>query len=51
MKKKFKTYFQQDVLNLESVKVSAGKRGLQVELNPQDLIQITEGKVIDAIKK
>ena len=51
MKKKFKTYFQQDVLNLESVKVSAGKRGLQVELNPQDLIQITEGKVIYAIKK
>lgn len=51
MKKKYKTYFQEDVLNLALVKVSAGKRGLQVELNPVDLINITEGKTIDAIKK
>ena len=51
MKKKFKTYFQQDILELDLVKVSAGKRGLQVELNPVDLINITDGKTVDAIRK
>ena len=29
MKKKFRTYFQQDIINIEKVAVSAGKRGLQ----------------------
>ncbi len=50
MKKKFKTYFQQEISNLDYVAVSAGKRGLQVRLNPEDLISVTEGTVIDAIR-
>ena len=50
MKKKFKTYFQQDILNLDYVAVSAGKRGMQVRLDPKDLIRVTDGIVIDAIR-
>ncbi len=50
MKKKFKTYFQKEILELENVYVSAGKRGMQVLLNPEDLIKITDGIVVDAVK-
>lgn len=50
MKKKYKTYYQQDIIHLDKVKVSAGKRGMQVILNPNDLIQITEGQLVDIIR-
>ena len=50
MKKKFRTFFQQDILSLDYVAVSAGKRGLQVRLQPKELISVTEGIVIDAIR-
>lgn len=43
MKKKFSTYFHKDILLQDYVAVSAGKRGLQVILKPQDLISITQG--------
>lgn len=47
MKKLFPTYFQEDILSLEKVYVSAGKRGLQVILSPQDLINMTHGRTGD----
>ena len=50
MKKKFKTYFQKEIVDLDYVAVSAGKRGLQVRLHPADLIEVTDGIVIDAIR-
>ena len=50
MKKTFPTYYQKSILELEEVAVSAGKRGLQVILKPQDLINCTNGKVIDVIR-
>lgn len=50
MKKTFPTYYQKSILELEEVAVSAGKRGLQVILKPQDLIDCTNGKVIDVIR-
>ena len=50
MKKLFATYYQEEILKLEKVYVSAGKRGMQVILNPQDLIKVTRGKTADIIK-
>ena len=51
MKKLFATYYQEEILKLEKVYVSAGKRGMQVILNPQDLIKVTRGKTADIIKE
>lgn len=50
MKKKFPTYFQEDILLLDRVAISAGKRGLQVILKPQDLIQYVNGQCVDVIR-
>ena len=50
MKKKFNTYFQEDILLLDRVAVSAGKRGLQVILNPNDLIRFVSGECVDVIR-
>lgn len=50
MKKKFKTYFQEDIILIDRVAVSAGKRGLQVILKPQDLIDYVDGICVDVIQ-
>lgn len=50
MKKSFPTYFQKDILNQQRVAVSAGKRGIQVVLNPQDLINYVQGQCVDVIR-
>lgn len=51
MKKKFPTYFEGSIVDLKEVAVSAGKRGLQVVLKPQDLITCVDGKVVHIIKE
>ncbi|WP_050637735.1 Cys-tRNA(Pro) deacylase [Candidatus Stoquefichus sp. SB1] len=51
MKKLFPTYFEEDILQLDKVAVSAGKRGLQVILKPQDLVNCVNGKIIHVIKE
>ena len=51
MKKKFPTYFQEDILLLDKVAVSAGKRGIQVILNPKNLIAYVNGQCVDVIRK
>lgn len=38
MKKRFPTYFHSTALNFEHIYVSAGVRGLQIEISPTDLI-------------
>ena len=38
MKKRFPTYFHTTALNFETIYVSAGVRGLQIEIAPTDLI-------------
>jgi len=40
MKKHFPTYIHDTCLNYEQIYVSAGKRGLQVLIAPQDLIEL-----------
>lgn len=44
MKKLFPTFIALDAASMESIVVSAGKRGMQMELKPDDLITITNGQ-------
>ncbi len=50
MKKEFKTFIQEDALSLDSIVVSAGKIGQQIELSPLDLKDITNGSFENIIK-
>jgi Cys-tRNA(Pro)/Cys-tRNA(Cys) deacylase len=50
MKKLYTTYFDEKILSLERVIVSAGKIGLQMELDPKTLINCVDGKVADLVK-
>ena len=47
MKKLFPTYFDKSALNFATIMVSAGKRGLQMELAPNDLAGLVRGKFVD----
>lgn len=42
MKKKFPTYIHSSALNFDKIYISAGVRGLQIEIAPGDLIRFTE---------
>ena len=47
MKKPFPTFFHQSALDFEVIFVSAGVRGLQLKINPQDLISYVKASVTD----
>ena len=47
MKKRFPTFFHSTALSFETIYVSAGVRGLQLEIDPADLISFTGGSVAD----
>ena len=49
MKKRFPTVFHQSCMAHETICVSAGKVGYQVELNPADLIALVDGSTADVI--
>lgn len=49
MKKNFPVFLDQNALNQKLIHISAGKRGLQIKLNPQDYIQVTKATVCDLI--
>ena len=49
MKKLFGTVFDASALKQETILVSAGKIGAQVETAPQNLIDITRGSTADLI--
>lgn len=51
MKKKFKTVFHNDVTALETVTLSAGRIGSQIELVPSDILKLTSGRTADIITK
>ena len=51
MKKSFKTTFHEDVLSLDTVTLSAGRIGSQVELAPDDIIKAVRGQTADIIVK
>ena len=47
MKKKFPTYFHSTALEFDHIYVSAGVRGLQLEISPASLIDFTEASVAE----
>lgn len=51
MKKSFPTYVDVKAKDLETMIVSAGKRGHQVELLPDDLIEVVQGSYGDIRQK
>ena len=48
MKKRFPTYFHSSALDFDTIYVSAGVRGLQLEISPSDLIGYT-GAVVGEV--
>lgn len=50
MKKAFPTFFDAKIDLLNTVIVSAGKIGTQMEMKPADLIRAVNGKVADLVK-
>lgn len=49
MKKQFKTTFHSDMLKLDTVTLSAGKIGYQIEIKPELLIKTVNGRTADII--
>ena len=47
MKKRFPTYFHSTATEHETIFVSAGVRGLQIEISPEDLIGFVQGVIAD----
>jgi Cys-tRNA(Pro)/Cys-tRNA(Cys) deacylase len=47
MKKRFPTYFHTTALDQDVIYVSAGVRGLQIEIHPQDLIHFVNAKIAE----
>lgn len=50
MKKQYKTFIHNSALEIDTIIVSAGKIGFQIEINPNILGNIVEGEFRDLIK-
>lgn len=50
MKKPYPTFFHTTALNFDKIYVSAGMRGLQLEIAPRDLIDFTGATVTDLVQ-
>ena len=50
MKKKFPTYVSEEITQFNTIYVSAGVRGMQIELTPADYLNATEGIQADITK-
>lgn len=51
MKKPFPTFFHSTIVDFPLVYLSAGQRGLQFEIAPNDIISYVKGEVADLIKE
>ncbi|AET60919.1 Cys-tRNA(Pro) deacylase [Paenibacillus terrae] len=51
MKKLYPTFIDQPAVELETIVVSAGKIGTQLELSPQDLVQLIDAQFADLAQK
>ena len=49
MKNKFKTVYSDYIDMLDTVMVSAGRIGYQIELSPDDLVSVTDGEKADIL--
>lgn len=50
MKKTFPTFIQDTCLRFDSIYISAGQRGLQIQLAPSDLLSVVPAVIADLIK-
>jgi Cys-tRNA(Pro)/Cys-tRNA(Cys) deacylase len=50
-KKRLPTFIDESVMNLETIHVSAGRRGLELSLTPNDLIALTAARVADLARR
>ncbi|MDE6239963.1 MAG: Cys-tRNA(Pro) deacylase [Muribaculaceae bacterium] len=50
MKKPFPTFFDESALNFDFIYVSAGVRGMQIKINPTDLIEYVGASTADLTK-
>ncbi|MEG0294714.1 Cys-tRNA(Pro) deacylase [Enterococcus sp.] len=51
MKKQFPTFLEESATLFETVIVSAGRRGLQMELAPSDLVKVTKAHLVSITNK
>ena len=49
MKKQFSTFIHETAAGFDKVFVSAGKVGYQIELSPEDLIDVAGCKIADIV--
>ena len=49
MKKKYPTYFDEVCLLFDQIAVSAGERGHQMILPPEELVRLVDGNIVDII--
>ncbi len=47
MKKLFKTFFDKEVEKFDKIMVSDGRRGLQMEVETEKLVEVVKGNVVD----
>ena len=47
MKKLFRTFFDKEVEKFDKIMVSAGRRGLQMEVETEKLVEVVKGNVVD----
>lgn len=45
MKKQFPTYIAEEANSFDAIIISAGKRGMQIELSPLSILQVTNGSM------
>ena len=51
MKKQFRTFMYEDALNKDKIYFSAGKIGMQIEMDPKDLVDLIQVQAVDIIKE
>lgn len=49
MKKKYPTYLDETCILWDEIAISAGERGHQMLLQPDDLIRLTDAQIVDII--
>ena len=47
MKKLFKNFFDKEVEKFDKIMVSAGRRGLQMEVETEKLVEVVKGNIVD----
>ena len=47
MKKLFKTFFDKEVEKFDKIMVSTGRRGLQMEVETEKLVEVVKGNIVN----